>query len=94
MVFGKLRKFWEKIKNGARKVFGFIKDKIIPIAKPLAPLIEAGLIGGGEGAMIGSQIVNGVENGIGTIFPSMKGKMAQIGNPPENRPAPTWMNRV
>jgi hypothetical protein len=97
MVFGRLRKVWEKIKNGARKVFGFINNKIIPIAKPLAPII-GGAIGGASGAQIGSQIVNGVETGIGTLFPSMrKGdalKKPGIHPLPENRLAPTWMSRV
>jgi hypothetical protein len=72
MAFGRLRKLWEKIKGGAKKAFGWVKDKILPTAKVAAPIV-GGIFGGPVGAMAGSNIVGGVENGIGTLFPSLKG---------------------
>ena len=48
MVFGKLRKIWEKIKGVGRKVWGGLK-KVLPIAKPLATAIATGIGGPGAG---------------------------------------------
>jgi hypothetical protein len=96
MVFGRLRKVWEKIKGGAKKVFGFVKDKVLPFIKPLVPMVGAAL-GGPAGAAMGSSIVNGVEGGINTLFPSLnknKGPVFSVGPVAENRRAPTWGNRV
>jgi hypothetical protein len=73
MAFGKLRKIWEKIKGGAKKAFGWIKENVLPIAKVAAPII-GGFVGGPEGALMGGKIVGGVENGIGTLFPSLNTK--------------------
>jgi hypothetical protein len=35
MAFGKLRKIWEKVKGGARKIWGGLK-KALPFIKPIA----------------------------------------------------------
>jgi hypothetical protein len=69
MAWGRFRKVWEKIKGAAKKVGGFIKKIIIPIAKVAAPAIGAA-VGGAAGAQWGNTIVDAVDKGIGVVFPS------------------------
>jgi hypothetical protein len=49
MAFGKLRKIWDKIKTAGKKVFGFVKNKILPIAKVVAPVVATAWGGPGAG---------------------------------------------
>jgi hypothetical protein len=49
MAFGRLRKIWDKIKTAGKKVWGFVKNKVLPIAKVVAPMIATAFGGPGAG---------------------------------------------
>jgi hypothetical protein len=66
MAFGKLRKIWEKIKGAGKKVFGFVKNKVIPLGKVIAPVV-GGIFDGPAGALAGGKIANTAENVMGNV---------------------------
>jgi hypothetical protein len=60
MVFGKLRRIWEKIKGGVKGVWNGVVRPILGAVAPVAGAAIGAYIGGPQGAVIGGQIGNAV----------------------------------
>jgi hypothetical protein len=88
MAFGKLRKFWEKVKDVGKKVWGGIKkvgQVLMPVAKAVAPAVaNAFAPGSGMAVSAGLGVADDLFNekwkqaGAGAVGMAIQGKIRQI----------------